>query len=432
MHKQMLHTEAISGVREFYLIYPVNIYINKTQSEIFLGGIKCMYTKCCGGFDMKKLLVYLLTFVMVLPIICAPALAMEDEGIIEPEPIEWQLQIAYDVSEEFGDYMYEYPIVGEWYCMLYESGNSGYMYEPEGIFTDYLTINEDGTAVIHSENGETEHIVKFEVDDYLFMNLYDMEGNFMISFQVLNDEAVSGYTSTPVLIMYTNAGFFFFYNSESYDYFEPAVELAPVVTEDVLNAIDDIGGVSDRWELAYGMAGGRKICYGDLPTYRTYAGMPLDFEYSEEEGICNLHLDGFDKWFGDQYYFNPLYFEYVDEYGAIYTTNNNYDGYGEDTAVFRLHEDGVLSMEYFGATYVFSVVELDPLTEYSDVYTIKEVQTALNEQGYECGTPDGIAGKNTQAAISAFQKDNGLTETGTITYEMLDVLDDMGYDYIIW
>jgi len=76
---------------------------------------------------MKKLLAYLLTFVMVLPIICAPALAMEDEGIIEPEPIEWQLQVAYDVSEEFGDYMYEYPMVGDWYCMLYESGNSGYM-----------------------------------------------------------------------------------------------------------------------------------------------------------------------------------------------------------------------------------------------------------------------------------------------------------------
>ena len=274
--------------------------------------------------------------------------------------------------------------------------------------------------------------MKFEAGDYLFMHMYDMEGNHVNRFQVMNDETISGYTSTPVLIMYTNAGYLFFYNSESYDYFEPAVELAPVVTEDVLNAIDDIGGVGDRWELAYGMAGGRKVCYEYLPTYRTYAGMPLDFEYSKEESICNFYLDGFDKYFsGDWYYFDALYFENVDENGAIYTTNRNFGGYGENTAVFYLHEDGVLSMEYFGATYVFTAIKIDPLTEYSDEYKIEKVQTALNEQGYECGTPDGVAGKNTQAAISAFQKDNGLTVTGTITYEMLEVLDDMGYYFVI-
>ena len=50
---------------------------------------------------------------------------------------------------------------------------------------------------------------------------------------------------------------------------------------------------------------------------------------------------------------------------------------------------------------------------------LQSVQTALNEAGYDCGTPDGIAGRNTQAAISAFQQDNGLNETGTATHELL-------------
>ena len=59
------------------------------------------------------------------------------------------------------------------------------------------------------------------------------------------------------------------------------------------------------------------------------------------------------------------------------------------------------------------------LMEYTDKETIQSVQTALNEAGYDCGTPDGIAGRNTQAAISAFQQDNGLNETGTATHELL-------------
>ena len=33
------------------------------------------------------------------------------------------------------------------------------------------------------------------------------------------------------------------------------------------------------------------------------------------------------------------------------------------------------------------------LMEYTDKETIQSVQTALNEAGYDCGTPDGIAGK---------------------------------------
>ena len=65
------------------------------------------------------------------------------------------------------------------------------------------------------------------------------------------------------------------------------------------------------------------------------------------------------------------------------------------------------------------------LTEYTEKAIIKSVQQAMNDFGYECGTPDGIAGKKTKAAISAFQTDNGLTVTGTVTYETYLAIEDL-------
>jgi len=61
----------------------------------------------------------------------------------------------------------------------------------------------------------------------------------------------------------------------------------------------------------------------------------------------------------------------------------------------------------------------NPLSEYRDKETIKAVQQALNESGYSCGSPDGVAGKNTKNAIRSYQTDKGLTVTGTVTHELL-------------
>ena len=72
-----------------------------------------------------------------------------------------------------------------------------------------------------------------------------------------------------------------------------------------------------------------------------------------------------------------------------------------------------------GESGAASAEETASSREYNDRDTVRSVQTALNEAGYDCGTPDGIAGKNTKAAISAFQQDNGLSETGTVTHELL-------------
>lgn len=58
--------------------------------------------------------------------------------------------------------------------------------------------------------------------------------------------------------------------------------------------------------------------------------------------------------------------------------------------------------------------------------TIKDVQTKLNAIGYSCGTPDGIAGKNTKAAVTSFQKLCGLkNQSGTITNETITKLNSV-------
>ncbi len=50
---------------------------------------------------------------------------------------------------------------------------------------------------------------------------------------------------------------------------------------------------------------------------------------------------------------------------------------------------------------------------------VRQIQGRLNALGYPAGTPDGIAGKNTHAAIAAYQKAAGLTVTGKPSNELL-------------
>lgn len=66
----------------------------------------------------------------------------------------------------------------------------------------------------------------------------------------------------------------------------------------------------------------------------------------------------------------------------------------------------------------------------TDTETIKLVQSLLNCIGYDCGTPDGIAGINTKNAILKYKKDNGLEESDTITDKLLSLLRGDGTEEI--
>ena len=53
---------------------------------------------------------------------------------------------------------------------------------------------------------------------------------------------------------------------------------------------------------------------------------------------------------------------------------------------------------------------------------IQRVQEALNAAGYDCGTPDGVAGQKTTAAVNAYQAAKGLNVTGEIDAVLLESL----------
>ncbi|MBK9130415.1 MAG: peptidoglycan-binding protein [Gammaproteobacteria bacterium] len=55
--------------------------------------------------------------------------------------------------------------------------------------------------------------------------------------------------------------------------------------------------------------------------------------------------------------------------------------------------------------------------------TVLAIQRRLNELGYNAGTPDGLFGNKTRAAIQAFQGDNGITVDGVASSKLLALLE---------
>lgn len=45
---------------------------------------------------------------------------------------------------------------------------------------------------------------------------------------------------------------------------------------------------------------------------------------------------------------------------------------------------------------------------------IRNIQAILNKQGYDAGSPDGVMGAKTKTAIAAYQKANGMADTGEV------------------
>ena len=68
---------------------------------------------------------------------------------------------------------------------------------------------------------------------------------------------------------------------------------------------------------------------------------------------------------------------------------------------------------------IYSGQKLTEPVIYTDQETIQKVQAALNEAGYECGTPDGVAGAKTYEALNRYQQDHGLPVGNDITDSLL-------------
>ncbi len=56
---------------------------------------------------------------------------------------------------------------------------------------------------------------------------------------------------------------------------------------------------------------------------------------------------------------------------------------------------------------------------------IREVQLQLVRKGYDAGAADGYIGTRTIRAVMAFEKDHGLPETGNVTMELLERLEQL-------
>ena len=94
----------------------------------------------------------------------------------------------------------------------------------------------------------------------------------------------------------------------------------------------------------------------------------------------------------DPYYYGDYYPSYYDSYASGYTVYGSADDNGSP--------DGGSSLS-----------------------VPAQVQQELARDGYYQGPIDGVIGPVTQAAISAYQHDNGLRVTGTINSHLLDALD---------
>ena len=88
----------------------------------------------------------------------------------------------------------------------------------------------------------------------------------------------------------------------------------------------------------------------------------------------------------------------------------------------------VLSIILSAALCIGSTVIALADPDYTSQSTIQQVQEALNANGFDCGTPDGIAGSGTNGAIQNYRAEKGLPEGG-IDQELIGALEDTGYSF---
>ena len=81
---------------------------------------------------------------------------------------------------------------------------------------------------------------------------------------------------------------------------------------------------------------------------------------------------------------------------------------------------------YMGNEKYLSISDDNKISEkavYTDKENIQKVQSLLNSAGYDCGSADGVPGKQTNSALLQFEKDHNLPETTDITPELIEALE---------
>jgi hypothetical protein len=137
------------------------------------------------------------------------------------------------------------------------------------------------------------------------------------------------------------------------------------------------------------------------------------YKYSVGSDVMNEYVK-----FLEEYGFNV---EQVSDKEFVISANN--------VKVATVMHDGSEMLVYI-ETNVIDITSIEPQAEddessdtvYTDADTITRVQEALNNAGFNCGTPDGIAGSGTYSALNAYQEANGLVVENVITDTLLSAL----------
>lgn len=144
--------------------------------------------------------------------------------------------------------------------------------------------------------------------------------------------------------------------------------------------------------------GGHESRGGDRTFGGGFSRLPQDVARGWDRGhghYWNHHRYG---WGGNDWVVLDGGYGYGYPYGGDYYGNGYADG--PDNNVASASDDHAVSPGGLGA----------------------EVQQALDEAGYNAGAADGEIGPQTRNAIAAFQRDNGLPQTGLISQQLLRAL----------
>lgn len=161
----------------------------------------------------------------------------------------------------------------------------------------------------------------------------------------------------------------------------------------------------------------------ERPFYELYR--TLEFSNLNYQVLCRGYLLGLEK-----------------QYEAVSMAE---DPKAEDSAVQAAYFEGytmrsniLLELNHFYYPEVSGLEEVESLSGTRDMASIvdsakeknkeapeeltKRVQSGLNAAGFDCGTPDGIAGTNTVLSICHFQRSRKMNEDGLVTEELASML----------
>lgn len=108
-------------------------------------------------------------------------------------------------------------------------------------------------------------------------------------------------------------------------------------------------------------------------------------------------------------------------YSVVGFSQGQKGGVTLDSMVQRLVQEAVLDIDKMRA----SSRPARSASSGADRAKVKKLQQALNDLGYNTGRPDGLPGKMTRSAVSAFQRDNGLKVTGRLDSSTSKVILEM-------